>query len=94
MRFEKDFILRNSRGLHARPASLFVQMALTFESEINVHNLDSEMAADGKSVLSMLMLAAPCGTRIRITATGADAENAISALSTLVDQGFDDDDNE
>ncbi|MBR2434610.1 MAG: HPr family phosphocarrier protein, partial [Lentisphaeria bacterium] len=34
MRFEKDFILRNSRGLHARPASLFVQKALTFESEI------------------------------------------------------------
>ena len=90
-RISKECILKNSKGLHARPATLFVQTALSFRSEISVCNLRNEMTGDGKSVMSMLMLAAPCGTPIRITASGADSEQAVETLYRLLEQEFDDD---
>ncbi len=90
-RVSLDFVLKNSKGLHARPAALFVQMAMTFEADISVCNLNNEMQADGKSVLSLLMLASPVGTPIRVTASGEDAEDAITALRGLIERGFDDD---
>ena len=85
----KDFVVANPLGIHARPASVFVQTAGNFESEISVTNLDSGHVADGKSVMSMLMLSAPQGTRIRIEITGRDADKALDALSSLIEGGFD-----
>ena len=85
----KDFVVINPLGIHARPASVFVQAAADFESEISVTNLDSGHVADGKSVMSMLMLAAPQGTRIRGEVTGQDASAAMDALSKLIEGGFD-----
>lgn len=85
----KDFVVSNPLGIHARPASAFVQAAIEFESEINVTNLDSGNVADGKSVMSMLMLAAPKGTHIRLEIKGRDAEKAMSDLSALIEGGFD-----
>ena len=85
----KDFVVSNPLGIHARPASVFVQTAADFHAEISVTNLDSGHVADGKSVMSMLMLAAPQGTRIRVEATGQDASVAMDALSRLIEGGFD-----
>ncbi len=85
----KDFVVSNPLGIHARPASVFVQAAADFESEISVTNLDSGHIADGKSVMSMLMLSAPQGTHIRVTVVGLDASAAMDALSKLIAGGFD-----
>ena len=85
----KDFVVGNPLGIHARPASVFVQAAAGFESEVIVKNLDSGSSADGKSVMSMLMLAAPQGTRIRVVVNGPDAALAMDAHSRLIEGGFD-----
>jgi len=85
----KDFVVINPLGIHARPASVFVQTASDFESEITVTNLDSGHIADGKSVMSMLMLSAPKGTRIRLEVSGRDADKAMEILSALIEGGFD-----
>ena len=85
----KDFVVCNPLGIHARPASVFVQTAAEYDSEISVTNLDSGHTADGKSVMSMLMLAAPQGTHLRVSITGLDAAPAMEALSKLIEGGFD-----
>ena len=85
----KEFVVSNPLGIHARPASVFVQTAADFESEISVTNLDSGHVADGKSVMSMLMLAAPKGTHLRVDINGRDAEDAMNVLSALIEGGFD-----
>ena len=82
-----ECIIKNKLGLHARPASLFVQTASKFDSDITVSK-DSE-TANGKSLMSMLVLSAACGTKLVITASGPDAENAVKALTDLVDRRFD-----
>ena len=89
LNISKEFVVCNPLGIHARPASAFVQAAGGFESEIIVTNLDSGHIADGKSVMSMLMLAAPKGTRLRVEINGRDAEDAMKVLSALIERGFD-----
>lgn len=85
----REFTLRNSNGMHVRPASLFVQTAMQFESEIQVENLDTAASSDGKSVMGMLMLAAPVGTRLKVSVAGCDCQEAMLALEELVNRGFD-----
>ena len=85
----KDFVVGNPLGIHARPASVFVQAAADFESEITVTNLESGHIADGRSVMSMLMLSAPQGTHIRLEISGRDADKAMETLSKLIEGGFD-----
>lgn len=87
----RECVLHNSQGLHARPASLFVQSAQQFQADVELCNLSTGMTADGKSVLSMLMLAAPCGTKLRLTVNGSDGAEAIKVLGDLLESGFDDD---
>ncbi|MBR6239951.1 MAG: HPr family phosphocarrier protein [Lentisphaeria bacterium] len=84
----KDFVVSNPLGIHARPASVFVQTATGFASDVSVTNLDTSNTADGKSVMSMLMLSAPQGTRIRLDVSGEDAVTAMEALSRLIEEGF------
>lgn len=84
-----SFEIRNSCGLHARPASLFVQEASVYDAEISVQNETTGEKADGKSLMGLLMLAAPCGTRLKITASGSDADRALEALGALIMKGFD-----
>lgn len=76
----------NEHGLHARPATEFVQLANTFHAEVLVAKTDSPV--DGKSIASMLTLNAPCGTELRIQARGADADRAVQQLAQLVASGF------
>jgi phosphotransferase system HPr (HPr) family protein len=89
VRKSATFEIVNERGFHARPASLFVQNALNYASDIKVKNLESGITADGKSLMSLLMLAAPKGTRLEVSAAGNDAENALETLGRMIKGGFD-----
>ena len=78
----------NKLGLHARPATMFVEIASRRKSHISVRRCDQTDAVNGKSIMQMMMLAATRGTEIEITAQGCDAQEAISALVSLVESGF------
>jgi phosphocarrier protein HPr len=75
--------IKNPDGLHMRPAMQFVDLASQFDSDIQVRNADIEV--DGKSIMQMSMLAATCGTRLTLRASGVDAEQALEALRDLVE---------
>jgi len=77
----------NRQGLHARPAMEFVQAASGFASDVRVRNDQDD--ADGKSVMELMMLAATQGTEIEVICVGADAEDALTYLASLVSRGFD-----
>jgi phosphocarrier protein len=80
---EREFAIRNDLGLHARPAGQFVALASRFTSEIEVGRGDEWV--DGRSVLSLLSLAAGSGSSLRIRATGPDAAEAVEALGNLLE---------
>lgn len=83
--------VNNPSGLHLRPAFLFAQLAGQFESKIEV--IKGGERIDGKSILSILTLAAEKGTVLKIEAVGTDAQAALEALARLVEQGFQGDPN-
>jgi dihydroxyacetone kinase phosphotransfer subunit len=80
-------LLTNRVGLHARPASLFVQTAARFTAQVTVQMGDR--SADGKRILSILQLGARCGDTLIISASGPDADAAIAALVDLAQRKFD-----
>ena len=85
----RDIIVKNSLGLHARPAMAFVDMANQFNSRITViKGGDEPYEADGKSVMQMIILAATEGTPLRISAEGDDAEAAVASLAKLFEDKF------
>ena len=86
---EKSVRLVNPQGLHMRPADLFVRMANRFSSIVEVAKGDQQV--DGKSILSILTLAAENGTELKVSARGEDAAEAVTALAELVESGFVDD---
>lgn len=86
---ERRIKLANKRGLHARAASRLVQAASEFNSEVTV--LHGDRAADGKNIMSLLMLAAPVGTEIVLRTTGTDACEALDCLCALIANRFDED---
>ncbi len=79
--------IQNLKGLHARATATFVKLAETFDSEIMVSKAGGTPMS-GKSIMGLLMLAAPLGDTLKITATGADAEKAVKALADLVRNKF------
>lgn len=79
-------IIKNTLGLHARPAALFVQLANKFQSEIFVEK--KEQKVNGKSIMGIMTLAAGKGQKITITADGNDAEEAVNALEELLKDKF------
>ena len=78
--------INNAVGLHARPASLFVQEANKFTSDITVFL--GEAQADAKSILDLLLLGASQGATITVRAEGPDAESALQALESLHARNF------
>ena len=78
--------IRNRLGLHARAAARFVDTANRFRSRISASRDGRTM--DGKSILGMLLLAASEGTVLELSAEGDDAEEALTALATLVEGGL------
>ena len=76
----------NARGLHARAAAKFVKTAETFDAEIRVTKDD--LTVGGTSILGLMMLAASPGSTLTLVADGEDAQAALDAVATLVEQGF------
>lgn len=83
---EKECVIRNKLGLHARPAALFVQTANRYGSEITVTRGDEDV--NGKSIMGIMTLAVQQGTPITIRAVGPDAEDALKALEDLIANDF------
>ena len=82
-----EIAISNNLGLHARAAAKFVHTAGRFGAHILVARGQREV--DGKSIMGLLLLAAARGSAIRITADGADEEQALAALCDLIKRGFD-----
>lgn len=85
MILKKKIKILNSQGLHARPASMFVQLANKFESDVWVKK-DSE-TVDGKSIMGLMMLAAGPGSIVEVEVSGPDAEEAIKELENFLISG-------
>ena len=83
---EKNVTVINKLGIHARPASLIVQTAITFKSAIQLSKDGS--AADAKSIMSVMMLAAAKDSIVTIKADGEDAEAAVDAVIELFNKKF------
>jgi len=83
---EREFDILNRLGLHARAAAQLVRLANGFASEIHV--VKDGMEVNGKSIMGVLMLAAPKDTKILIRAVGEDAEEALAAIGELIARKF------
>jgi phosphocarrier protein HPr len=85
-RCERVFTVHAELGLHARPAGVFVMTAKRFAAQIEVARAEGgEDWVDGRSILSLLSLAAGRGTRLRVRAEGSDAAAAVEALGCLLE---------
>ncbi len=83
---ETTLTIVNRLGLHARAAGQFVNLSKTISSEIYPTNEGEPV--DGKSIMSVMLLAAPVGSQIGLRVIGADEDQAFAALKELVDDGF------
>jgi phosphotransferase system enzyme I (PtsI) len=90
MLIERRTKIKNTNGLHARPATRFAEMANKFNSEIFVKT-ESKEEVNGKSIIDLLTLGARRGTELLITADGEDKEVALDALEGLVNDRFNED---
>ncbi|MDE2039109.1 MAG: HPr family phosphocarrier protein [Elusimicrobia bacterium] len=86
---EKEFVVPNRLGLHARPAALFVNEAARFRSTITVNKDGLEI--NGKSVMGLMLLAAEHGSRLKVKADGEDEVAAMEALGAIFARKFDED---
>lgn len=84
--YSKDVMVQNQVGLHARPATFFIQKANEFRSSIWIEK--EERRVNAKSLLGILCLGIIGGTQIKIIADGADEQAAVNALVELVESGF------
>ena len=79
-------IIRNTQGLHVRPAERFAKTAMQFGSQIDV--ICESQRVDAKSIMHLLTLGARQGTKLVLEALGDDAQQAVDALAQLVENGF------
>jgi phosphotransferase system HPr (HPr) family protein len=79
---EKNIIIKNESGLHARPAALFVQIANKYTSQVMIKKGKREV--NGKSIMGILMLAADKGSKIKLKINGEDAEEAMKELEAFL----------
>lgn len=84
--FSKNVVIKNQAGLHARPATFFIQKANDFKSQVWVEL--NEHRVNAKSLLGVLSLGIGGDTEITIMADGPDEETAINELVALVESGF------
>lgn len=83
---EKSFTIKNLLGMHARAAAAFVKTANRFQSDVFISK--DRQTVNGKSIMGVLMLAAAKGSRVIVRAEGEDAEEAMQALTELIENKF------
>lgn len=81
-------VIRNTQGLHARPAEMFVRLAQQFRSRIEL--VLEGRRVEARSIIDLLTLGAGPGTELTLEAEGDDAQEAVEALARLVENGFED----
>jgi phosphocarrier protein len=86
---EKEIVIANRLGLHARPAALFAQVANRFRADVWVEKDSTQV--NGKSILGLMMLGASQGSKLRIRIEGPDAYEAIREIERLIQSWFDED---
>lgn len=85
---KRTLLIKTRLGLHARAAAKLVRVASGFQSQVQLSRVDGSLTADAKSILSVLMLAAGCGTELQASADGIDEEAALDAIDQLFAEGF------
>ena len=83
---QKTITIENKTGIHARPASIFVQTATKFKSKIQLQ--DQGKTIDAKSILMIMSMGLVKGTEVTIIADGPDEAEAVKALKDLIDSKF------
>ena len=83
----REMKLLNKYGMHVRPAGLFAKAASRFEADIEVEK-DGNVVS-GKSIMALMTLEAVCGTVLKVSASGAQAKEALDELEALVERKFD-----
>ena len=90
---EREVVIGNKMGLHSRPAALIARMMSTRNCDATLKRSDnSGESADCRSVLSLLILAAGCGTRLTLRVSGTDATAVVEELGSFFDRKFDEED--
>jgi len=83
----KEIKLLNKYGMHVRPAGLFAKVASRYDADIEVEK-DGNVVS-GKSIMALMTLEAVCGTVLKVSASGAQAQEALDELEALVERKFD-----
>ncbi len=83
---ERRVLVTNRLGLHARAAARLVRAASAYQSTIKLARVDGSVAADAKSILSVLVLAAARGTELVLTVAGVDEDAAMAAVCELFER--------
>ncbi|MFQ3670816.1 MAG: HPr family phosphocarrier protein [Verrucomicrobiia bacterium] len=86
-RVEKELTILNKLGLHARPAAMFVRIANRFPCDVWVEKDGEEV--NGKSIMGLMMLAAGCGSHLRVSAVGEGAAELMQEIEALLARKFD-----
>lgn len=81
-----ELTVSNKMGIHARPAAMIVRLANRFSADILVEK-DGEQV-NGKSIMGLMMLAAGSGSRLRLIATGNDADKLLEEMKALFERKF------
>ena len=88
-KIEKEIMIINRLGLHARPAAMFVRIATRYRSEVWVEKEGEQI--NGKSIMGLMMLAAGQGSKLLIRCEGPDADKVMEELEELIQQKFNED---
>jgi len=88
-KIEKDVIIVNRLGMHARPAALFVRVASRYRCEVWVEKEGEQI--NGKSIMGLMMLAAGQGSKLTIRCEGPDADKVLEELEELIQKKFNED---
>jgi phosphocarrier protein len=83
---QQEFLIINKLGLHARASALLVKTASRFSSEVKLAREGIEV--NGKSIMGIMMLAAPKGTTVRLTVEGQDEAEAMQSVGDIISNGF------
>ncbi|MBI3951381.1 MAG: HPr family phosphocarrier protein [Acidobacteria bacterium] len=82
---QRNIIVRNRLGLHARAAARIVRLSNQFQSQLTLQRLDNGRTGDAKSIFGILLLAAAQGTELMLTASGEDEESALRQMVDLIE---------
>ena len=83
---KEELVIVNTLGMHARPAATLVQTVLQYDSDITIQKNGRRVNA--KSIMGLLTLAAAQGSRVEVTCSGPDAQEAMEAVRSLFESGF------